>query len=447
MRKAANAGRVQISSQRWLGIRCRPVRGFRQAVLELIVASLALAGAAQAAVIGPAQPQDALDRWYYRDTNVLTKVRFVGGLFIGVGTNGNLVTSPDGTTWTKRSTGTSANLTGAAFAPLFSINSGVFVVVGSGATILTSNDGTNWTQQITTNNCDLTDVAWNSPNFAAGTIRNTDNQPHLLISRNGAAWHSVTLPSTNVSQVSQLPYYVDTVAAGQGTLVVTGGPEFADDIWTSTDALHWQYTGNSDAFSGSATYGNGTFIIVGFEGWPRISTNLGMSWFLSADTNIDNPSGGNLPMVGGDITFGNGTFLIARSFLENGLLLTTNGTSWQRRSTFTNTDLQSVAFGNGTFVAAGQGGRYPPGSAGYPAGIYQSASVATPFITATFLPGSNSIDLRISCEIGQGYRVQTSPDLVNWSNHLSFTSSSPFYEFADPVNPATPSLFYRVVSP
>ena len=63
------------------------------------------------------------------------------GLFVTVGESGTILTSPDGTTWTERTSGTSIFLIGVTY------GNGLFVSVGDSGTILTSPDGTTWTER------------------------------------------------------------------------------------------------------------------------------------------------------------------------------------------------------------------------------------------------------------------------------------------------------------
>ncbi len=70
---------------------------------------------------------------------ILTGVTFGNNLFVAVGPLGIVRTSPDGVTWTGRTTGTGVNLSGATF------GNNLFVVVGNTGTIATSPDGVAWT--------------------------------------------------------------------------------------------------------------------------------------------------------------------------------------------------------------------------------------------------------------------------------------------------------------
>ena len=62
-------------------------------------------------------------------------------MFVTVGDSGTILTSPDGTSWTKRTSGTSEYLFGVTY------GNGLFVTVGNSGTILTSTDGTTWTSK------------------------------------------------------------------------------------------------------------------------------------------------------------------------------------------------------------------------------------------------------------------------------------------------------------
>jgi hypothetical protein len=66
-------------------------------------------------------------------------VAYGNGLFVAVGPYGTILTSPDGVSWTRRTSGTSSWLSGVTY------GNGLFVAVGMSGTILTSPDGVTWT--------------------------------------------------------------------------------------------------------------------------------------------------------------------------------------------------------------------------------------------------------------------------------------------------------------
>jgi hypothetical protein len=59
-------------------------------------------------------------------------VTYGNGTFVAVGEGGTILTSPDGVSWTARTSGTSNWLDGVAY------GNGLFVAVGDRGTILTS---------------------------------------------------------------------------------------------------------------------------------------------------------------------------------------------------------------------------------------------------------------------------------------------------------------------
>jgi hypothetical protein len=63
------------------------------------------------------------------------------GMFLTVGSSGTILTSSNGTSWTKRTSGTSETLSGVNY------GNGLFVTVGRTGTVLTSPDGNSWTER------------------------------------------------------------------------------------------------------------------------------------------------------------------------------------------------------------------------------------------------------------------------------------------------------------
>ena len=64
-----------------------------------------------------------------------------GQSFVSVGNSGTILTSPDGNSWTERTSGTSKYLRGVTY------GNELFVTVGFFGTILTSPDGITWTER------------------------------------------------------------------------------------------------------------------------------------------------------------------------------------------------------------------------------------------------------------------------------------------------------------
>jgi hypothetical protein len=389
------------------------------------------------AFAGCSRADDVLDFWHFTDPRVLNKIRYAAGLFVGVGPNGTILTSPDGKVWTARNSGTTSNLkavTWGSSPPLFS---SLFVAVGNGATILISTDAINWTLVPTSYFCDLNDVAFGWPYFVAATSAATTNVPNFLISSQGTGWSGAFVPWNPAGQGGQ-PYRMDAVCAAPSPLIAAGGTQFADDIWRSWDGGNsWEKVGFSDQVVNGITYAysNNRFAMIGYEGRPIISTNNGDSWFFSYDTNVC-PTGPNCS-VGHDIAWTSSTLVVVRGWVPQGPLSSNDGVNWTNHPVFGLTTngvggIDTVAFGNGQFVAAGQ------------SGIYRAE--IPPKISSS-LTSSNSIHLVITSQPGRSYWLQSSSNLTSWTNVTSFSGSSVPSEFYLPLNTNLPALVYRVFEP
>jgi hypothetical protein len=90
-------------------------------------------------------------------------VAWSGTQFLAVGTVGNVFTSPDGTTWTPRTSGVSTELTGVKWVDTR------FIVSGTGGVIITSPDGITWAAKTSNTNYNLTNIEYlNNRAFATG---------------------------------------------------------------------------------------------------------------------------------------------------------------------------------------------------------------------------------------------------------------------------------------
>jgi hypothetical protein len=109
-------------------------------------------------------------------------------------------------------------------------------------------------------------------------------------------------------------------------------------------------------------YANGTFVAVGYQGdsstgpaFAARSTNGGASWEFGGTVPYANLADVAFGAVGGDGAYGGGGFVAVGG---SGLIVRSvdDGQSWSYMSSFQENEFTGVAFGNGTFVAAGSGG-------------------------------------------------------------------------------------------
>ena len=75
------------------------------------------------------------------DSTISEKTPSSRPLFVSVGGKGTILTSSNGTKWTKRASGSKGKLRAVAY------GNDTLVVVGFSGTILTSSDGTSWTSR------------------------------------------------------------------------------------------------------------------------------------------------------------------------------------------------------------------------------------------------------------------------------------------------------------
>lgn len=272
----------------------------------------------------------------------LSGVTFDAGKFVAVGNNGLVLTSTDGTTWQMSETPTGAHLSAVA------ISGQVHVAVGQQGTILRSTDGLTWVQSNSGVAGDLRAVVFAKgmffvvggnapPSFggAAGSV--------ILSSSDGIQW-------TIHENGSAGPLY--DIAFGNDWLVSVGGyapsgqPSSSRRV-VSQDGVEW--TGKSELFGDvlqAVAYGDGRFLAAGQHTTvPQISTN-GFDWTPSTLSLNTQPFH--------DLEYGASTFVAPG---RNGRVrISADGTNWVTKATSSSRHLRAVAYGNGTFVAVGDGG-------------------------------------------------------------------------------------------
>jgi hypothetical protein len=153
----------------------------------------------------------------------LSAVLFNGN-FVAMGTDGSILTSTDGVTWTVATTGVQATgLNSLAF------GSGIYVAVGNGGEIFRSTDLINWPPAV--NNGGTTSDLYNV-SFLNGTFIATGALGTLLTSSDGNSWVPLASNTTNPLRAAAFGLTTQSVAR----YVVVGD---AGTILTSTDGLQW----------------------------------------------------------------------------------------------------------------------------------------------------------------------------------------------------------------
>lgn len=229
---------------------------------------------------------------------------------------------------------------------------GVYVAVGLDATIATSPDAITWTiRRMSTANPTLNGVAFANGLFVAVGMGTSDSIGAGLImtSTNGIDWTiNSTVAATYSAQYSEVLY-------GGGTWVVSGS---GSNILTSTDGLNWTSRSfPSGVIPGTGSYGAGKFVLSA-SGNTVITSPDGITWTRTAVAGAIGASSPYLP----DVTFGGGKFVaVGRDSNFVGVAYTSSdGTTWTQVPTIANaggnTGFLSVVTDGTKFVAAGGAG-------------------------------------------------------------------------------------------
>jgi hypothetical protein len=177
-------------------------------------------------------------------------VTFGNNLYVAVGTNaafssGSICTSPDGITWTARTSGTINSLYKVAYA------NNLYVAAGVQGTILTSPDGITWTTRTSKPGANLSGIAYGNNQYVV-----VGNSSSYFTSPDGITWTARTTPYQALIGITY----------GNNEFVAVGG---AGKIYTSPDAITWtaRISGFSTNYNfNSVIYANNQYVAVGTLG-------------------------------------------------------------------------------------------------------------------------------------------------------------------------------------
>jgi hypothetical protein len=270
-----------------------------------------------------------LDVWHWRNPlpqgNALNAVTYANGLYVAVGALGTILTSPDGTNWSRRASGTFEQLNDIVFA------NDQFVAVGVYGAILTSADGQVWMPQYGGTFFTLSGVTYGNGLYVAVGLSNT-----ILTSADGIMW---------VSRSSG-PISLRAIAFGNGQFVATGSA----GVLSSSDGVNW-FRRSSYGQLGSVAFGNGIFVAgeTGFDipGSIMVSAD-GAEWLLKYNT------GRQIR----DITYANGTWLVVAkaSYNPEGFIYASNDANTWTLVHSNPAPTLGITFGGNGFVATSENG-------------------------------------------------------------------------------------------
>jgi hypothetical protein len=251
--------------------------------------------------------------WVSRDnpsssTHRLQTVIYANGLFVvsgGIGpTDPIIMTSPDGITWTEQTVPNTNSLVGLGY------DGSLFVSIGNIGDIITSPDAITWTERTSPINRGLHNLSYGNGWWIGTYTSATTTDYGVIKSQDGINW---------VKQDIGNPEATGTLVTGYG--LVDGVPthivgNYNDDgaVYVSNDTINWRkYRVPSSVDLFDCTFVNNIFYMTGRVGGLFTSLD-GMNWYKEPVPTIEDISGIGYGLVG------NRNRLVCVG--DNGLILT-----------------------------------------------------------------------------------------------------------------------------
>jgi Pectate lyase superfamily protein len=348
------------------------------------------------------------------------KVTYGNNLYVAVGTNGSVLTSADGVSWSNTASGVTNNLLSITYGNskfvavggngtvIYSSNAttwqssgavayttindvvfgnGIFVLVTLQGSIFTSPDGITWTQRASGVTTSLNSITFNGSTFVAVGMSGT-----VAYSADGIAWSNTTVSQYDLSTVR----YLNSVFVAVGS---------NSKIYTSADGISWN-SSLVDAFTDVTTNGTDIYAITSW-GDVYISSGTGLNYLSTVTTGVEtfnsivhNQSGQVLALTGGGAIY-----------------FSTNGISWSLKTTaaaalnaayWDTVDLQWVIVGNsGLIYTSPDGNTFTLKTNSNTSNLYGISRI----------PGGNYI------AVGASGTVLTSSNTSSWTLQSSGTSN------------------------
>jgi hypothetical protein len=246
-----------------------------------------------------------------------------GTVFVVVGANGAMFSTPDGASWTALNYVVTNDLNAVFY------GNGRYVAIGAGGVALLSTDAITWTAVSSGTPNNLNAGASNGAVYVAVGASGT-----FTVSADGTTWEVRDTGTSN-------DLYGLTL--GNGVWVAVGANGV---IVTSTDAATWQAVASqtsSDLRAVTYSVTAATFVAVG-AGGTVVTSPDGVNWTSRG------PIASTL-LTG--VSFGSQFAAVG----NNGSIFTSaDGINWQAAPSGTTSNLNTVAFGNFRFLAAGAAG-------------------------------------------------------------------------------------------
>lgn len=315
-------------------------------------------------------------------------VIYENSLYVAYGTlvAGNLATSTDGITWTSSSVG-AGNVIQVIYA------GGIFLAATTGG-VYTSSDGLTWTLRTTgLVAANHTSVGYVGATYYAGSSANG----YYATSPDGTTW---TL-KRDISTGGFFAFFdVNGKAVGvgdMGIVVLAGGTREAYQPGLTFGATSTLGTGGAPvAYNGSNQY-----VAIHTSGLPIYSAD-GNTW-----TGAPLPTGGIFSASAYNVSYLNGAYLITGGNTTSSIATSTNGIDWTFRTTPTSNGLQAAAFGASTYVVVGFTGN-----------VFSSSDLVTWTSRSAGAVAFNDVIFANSqfVAVGANGTLYTSPDGATWTS-------------------------------
>jgi len=325
-RRGSHAARIMACRDFWKTLQSSARRAALGLVFGLLAPFLAAAGSWQ--WVSPTPTGNHINSFAYG-----------GGRFVGVGDGGEIVTSPDGATWTTRNSGVNESLSRVVY-------DGTRFVAISANNLLASPDGATWTKL--TGPTGLFDLAFGNGRFVAIARSTNPDAWRFETSTDGVTWTS----TSTLSQLLRVHF-----ANGVFVAVDNSGRALA-----STDGLAWTTTQLPDATGVSffSAAGNGRFLLSS-GGKTYVSTD-GTAWREVTAHPLDSETHQSLtvPKLDGGVAgsamgFAGGFFYVQQSRYAADsyrIYRSADGETWQPVTIFPRADLPTLADGGGVWVGS-----------------------------------------------------------------------------------------------
>ena len=260
-----------------------------------------------------------------------------GSLFVAVGDLGKIVSSPDGITWTARTSGTTQRLNGVSW------DGSRFLAVGDGGTILSSANGSSWSSLHSgPEGAWLHDVSYSGTRYVAAGSQFPANTAYMLTSVDGVSWtENATLPQ-NGRSISGLAW------SGQLFVASAMAESFPNEaaVMVSQDGLTWvEVIVSTESPTTLCVLWDGNRFIAGGIGGRLFFSPDGMNW-----SQANSPSTSNFLGLASD-----GSTLMAAGVISNAVTTSDYGATWQSFHIGSLYDTGGLAFGANRFVSVGGG--------------------------------------------------------------------------------------------